>query len=43
MNTPLKKELEKQPIKKRPNLFRVTISNFFAIKDPFKKDDVHQK
>jgi len=40
MNNPLKKELERQPVKKKHNLSRVIIFNFFATKDPFKKDDV---
>ncbi len=35
--------MERQPIKKCINPFGLSISNVFAIKDPFKKDDVQQK
>ncbi len=37
VNNPIREELKKKPTKKRPNLFGVVISNFFAAKDPFKK------
>ncbi len=40
VKNPFKKELEKEPTKKRPNMFGDTILNFFVTKDPFKKDDV---
>ncbi len=40
VNNSIKEELERQPAKKRPNLFSVVIFKFFATKDPFKKDDV---
>ncbi len=37
------KEDERQPFKKRSNIFSNSISNFFVAKKPFKKDDVQQK
>ncbi len=42
-NHVVKGELEKQLIKKRPNLSSNVIPNFFFAKDPFKKEDVQQK
>jgi hypothetical protein len=39
-NHVVKGELEKQLIKKRPNLSSNVIPNFFFAKDPFKKEDV---
>jgi len=38
MNNPLKDE--RQPSKKKPNISTSSISKFFAIKEPFKKDDL---
>jgi len=35
--------IEKQPTKKRPNVLTSEIFVFFAIKEPFNKDDVQQK
>jgi hypothetical protein len=35
--------VEKQPSKKKPNVFGNAISNFFCVKDYLKKDDVQQK
>jgi len=37
------KEDEKQPSKKKPNVFPNSISSFFVVKKPFKKNDVQQK
>lgn len=37
-----KKEKKKVAIKKTLNLFEKSISNFFAMKDPFKSDNVQQ-
>jgi hypothetical protein len=37
------KTVEKQPAKKRKNVQTSAIFVFFAIKEPFNKDDVHQK
>jgi hypothetical protein len=37
------REDEKQPFKKRSNISSNSISNYFATKEPFKKDDVQQK
>ncbi len=34
---------EKQLAKKRPNVPTSAVSVFFAMKEPFKKDDVQQK
>jgi hypothetical protein len=39
----LKKPYERQPTKKRPHVNGAIISNFFATKDFYKKDDVQQK
>jgi len=41
MNSPLKRKKEKQPTKKRPNISRCFISNFF-VRRTFKKDDMQQ-
>jgi hypothetical protein len=35
--------VERQLAKKRPNVPTTTISSFFVVKEPFKKDDVQQK
>jgi wobble nucleotide-excising tRNase len=43
VNSLLRGKKERQPSKKRSNVFRNVISNFFVVKDPFKKDDVYQK
>jgi hypothetical protein len=43
VNNLLKGKEERQPSKKRSNVSRNVISNFFVVKDPFKKDDVYQK
>jgi hypothetical protein len=40
INNQGKENFEKQPIKKRANIFNSSISKFFASKEPFKKDDV---
>ncbi len=40
VNNPIKEELERQHVKKRPNLFGVVIFNFFVAKGLFKKYDV---
>jgi hypothetical protein len=40
INNVVKGELEKQFVKKRPNLSSNVIPNFFLAKDPFKKEDV---
>jgi len=37
-NSPMKSGLERQPT--RTNMFTNEISDFFFVKDPFKKDDV---
>jgi hypothetical protein len=34
------REDERQPSKKIPNVFSISISNFFAAKESLKKDDV---
>jgi hypothetical protein len=34
---------ERQPSKKRPNVSFNSISSFFVVKEPFKKDDMQQK
>jgi hypothetical protein len=39
-NNVLRRNLEKQFAKKRPNLVVNVISNFFVTKCPFKKEDV---
>jgi hypothetical protein len=39
-NNVLKRNLENQLAKKRPNLIVNVISNFFVTKYPFKKEDV---
>jgi hypothetical protein len=39
MNNPLRKD-ERQPLKKKPNMSISSISNFFAIKERFEKDDL---
>jgi hypothetical protein len=39
VNNLLKGKEERQPLKKRSN----SLSNFFVMKEPFKKDDVQQK
>jgi len=39
MNNPLKED-ERQPSKNRPNMSTSSISKYFAIKEPFKKDDL---
>jgi hypothetical protein len=38
LNSPLKGNVGKKSRKKRPNVFRTTITNLFVTKDPFKKD-----
>ncbi len=43
VNNLLKESYERQPAKKRPHVNGTTISNFFATKDFYKKDDVWQK
>jgi hypothetical protein len=43
INNEIIKTVEKQPAKKRPNVQTSAISTFFAIKEPFNKDDVQQK
>ncbi len=43
VNNLLRGKEERPPLKNRSNLFGNFISNFFAIKEPFKKDDVQQK
>ncbi len=43
MNSPLRNILERQPTKKRPNVFNSKILEFFGAKDPFKKDVMQQK
>jgi hypothetical protein len=43
MNSPLGNVLEKQPAKKRPNVFNFEILEFFGVKDHLKKDVVKQK
>jgi hypothetical protein len=39
----LLREDERQPSKKKPNIFSNSIFSFFVGKEPFKKDDVQQK
>ncbi len=39
----LLREYERQPSKKRPNIFPNSIASFFDVKEPFKKDGVQQK
>jgi hypothetical protein len=36
----MRKRLERQLVKKKPNVYSNVISNFLGVKDPFKKDDV---
>jgi hypothetical protein len=36
----MRKRMERQLVKKRLNVYGNAISNFFGVKDPFKKDDV---
>ncbi len=38
LNSPLKGNVGKKSRKKRPNVFRTTITNVFVTKYPFKKD-----
>jgi hypothetical protein len=35
--------IKKQPTKKRPNIFTISISSFFGSTIPFKKDEPQQK
>jgi hypothetical protein len=37
-SSPLKGNVGKKSRKKRPNVFKTTITNVFVTKDPFKKD-----
>ncbi len=43
INNQGRENLETQLAKKRVHISNSSISNFFALKDPFKKDDVEQK
>jgi hypothetical protein len=43
INNEIVRIIERQPTKKRPNVLTNAISVFFAIKEPFNKDDVQQK
>ncbi len=43
VNSPLRDVLERQPAKKRPNVYNSIISQVFGAKDHFKKDVVQQK
>jgi hypothetical protein len=43
INSPVRRRLEKQPAKKRPNEFVNEIFEIFFTKDPFKKGNVQQK
>jgi hypothetical protein len=38
LNSPLKGNVGKKSRKKRLNVFRITITNLFVTKNPFKKD-----
>jgi hypothetical protein len=40
MKSPLENVLKRQLAKKRPNVSNSKLSNFFGVKDPFKKDVV---
>lgn len=39
MNSFVKKDVVKQPTKRRRNIFEASISNFFGSTIPFKKDE----
>jgi hypothetical protein len=39
-NSPMRKRMERQLVKKRLNVYGSAISNFFGVKDLLKKDDV---